>query len=375
LTHVGESMRHLFSLILRNCFPSQPDILWIQFRDNLCDDLQCKLRCKRRPTGDIPQSDVYDYSLFLIEQDLHHHGSSLACFPSMPIVQKQWDDSSVNEYIVEQLAYDTENEKIMADRNIALLNNDQRSAFKQIDDTIRSENGRSFFLHGGGGTGKTFLYQTLCHSVRSDTLIALCAASSGIASLLLPGGHTAHSTFSIPVDFLDDKSSCAVNKKGKKADMFRSVRLIIWDEAVTQHRYIFTYYLAFVSIELEQKNLIAFTDTLLKQSIVCCRTFNQTHAPLEEFVSFSVATFNKHFLWSRKERVPTLFTLLYKTVPYGNTSPSFTYEKTCAFNDRTSLIDFVTGYLTSDTEHPNILTTPTVPSSSLNTCVLSTKTT
>jgi hypothetical protein len=375
LTHVGESMRCLFSLILRNCFPSQPDVLWIQFRDNLCDDLQRKLRRKRRPTGDIPQADVYDYSLFLIEKDLHHHGFSLACFPSMPIVQKQWDDSSINKYIVEQLAYDTEKEKLMADRNIALLNNEQRSAFNQIDDAIRSENGRGFFLHGGGGTGKTFLYQTLCHSVRSDTLIALCAASSGIASLLLPGGRTAHSTFSIPVEFLDDKSSCAVNKKGKKADMFRSVRLIIWDEAVTQHRYVFAYYLPFVSIKLQPKFVTAFTDSLLKQSIVCCRTFDQTHAPLEGFASFSVGTFNKHSLWSRKERVPTLFTLLYKTVPYGNTSPSFTFDKTCAFSDRTTLFGFRTGYLTSDTEHRNLLTMPTVPSSSLNTCSLSTKAT
>jgi hypothetical protein len=63
------------------------------------------------------------------------------------------------------------------------------------------------------------------------------AASSGIASLLLPGGHTAHSTFCITVHGLCQDSWCQIDKKSKQADMLCNVRLIIWDEAVTQHRY------------------------------------------------------------------------------------------------------------------------------------------
>jgi hypothetical protein len=39
LTHVGESLRRLFSLILRHCQPSEPHVLWEEFKDNLCDDL------------------------------------------------------------------------------------------------------------------------------------------------------------------------------------------------------------------------------------------------------------------------------------------------------------------------------------------------
>jgi len=46
--------------------------------------------------------------------------------------------------------------------------------------------------------GKTFLWHTIINRLRSDGLIVLVVASSGIASLLLPGGRIAHSRFKNP---------------------------------------------------------------------------------------------------------------------------------------------------------------------------------
>jgi hypothetical protein len=48
-----------------------------------------------------------------------------------------------------------------------------------------------FFLHGYGGTGKTFMWRTLSTALRSKCQIVLTVASSGIASLLLPSGTVA----------------------------------------------------------------------------------------------------------------------------------------------------------------------------------------
>ncbi|KAG5247255.1 DNA helicase [Salix suchowensis] len=45
----------------------------------------------------------------------------------------------------------------------------------------------------------TFLWHSLINSIRSEGLIVLAVASSGIASILLPGGRTAHSRFKIPL--------------------------------------------------------------------------------------------------------------------------------------------------------------------------------
>jgi DNA replication protein DnaC len=120
---------------------------------------------------------------------------------------------------------------------MTLLNNDQCVAFDRIYLSTCTHNGKSFFLHGPGGTGKTFLYNTLCHRIHANNDIVLCVASSGIASLLLSGDHTTHSTFCIPVETLCEDSVCQIDKNSKHADMLCRICLIIWDEAVTQHRY------------------------------------------------------------------------------------------------------------------------------------------
>ena len=48
------------------------------------------------------------------------------------------------------------------------------------------------------------MWRTLSAAFRSEGKIVLTVASSGIASLLLPGGRTAHSKFKIPVPTLDN---------------------------------------------------------------------------------------------------------------------------------------------------------------------------
>jgi hypothetical protein len=44
--------------------------------------------------------------------------------------------------------------------------------------------------------------------MRADNGIALAVASSGIAALLLEGGWTVHSRFKIPVNGINDLSTC-----------------------------------------------------------------------------------------------------------------------------------------------------------------------
>jgi ATP-dependent DNA helicase PIF1 len=63
----------------------------------------------------------------------------------------------------------------------------------------------------------------------------LCVTSSGIAALLLPGGQTVHSTFSIPTQDLANDTSYNIDKNSKQAELMRIVHLIIWDEAAMQH--------------------------------------------------------------------------------------------------------------------------------------------
>ena len=70
-----------------------------------------------------------------------------------------------------------------------------------------------FFVYGYGGTGKTFIWKTLFSALRSKGNIVLNVASSGIASLLLSGGRTAHSRFIIPINVNED-SVCSIQPNG-----------------------------------------------------------------------------------------------------------------------------------------------------------------
>ena len=76
------------------------------------------------------------------------------------------------------------------------------------------------------------------NDVRSKGKIALAVASSGIASLLLPGGRTPHSHFRIPLD-IHEHSVCSIKKNTHIAQLAQETSLIIWDEAPVNHRHLF----------------------------------------------------------------------------------------------------------------------------------------
>ncbi|KAG5524165.1 hypothetical protein RHGRI_030983 [Rhododendron griersonianum] len=120
--------------------------------------------------------------------------------------------------------------------NIGRLNIDQRNAYDAIICSVFGNKGTTFFLNGGASTRKTFLYNTTAQKCRSLNHTVVTVASSGIASLLLEGGRTTHSTFAIPLDVLEN-SICGFTKQSLQAELFRETKFIIWDEVPMQHKY------------------------------------------------------------------------------------------------------------------------------------------
>ncbi|XP_021995696.2 ATP-dependent DNA helicase pif1-like [Helianthus annuus] len=119
-----------------------------------------------------------------------------------------------------------------------MLTDEQRSVFEEIMAAVNGDNGGIFFLYGYGGTGKTFLWKTLSAAIRSKGQIVLNVASSGIASLLLDGGRTAHSRFHIPLNLTED-SVCNIKPESDVSKLLHETKLIIWDEAPMVHKHAF----------------------------------------------------------------------------------------------------------------------------------------
>ncbi|GLB44068.1 putative helitron helicase-like domain at N-terminus [Lyophyllum shimeji] len=232
----GRQLRHLFVTILRDCNPSDPAALWNTYWPQICNDLRYRLEHDNIRVNPSDE-DVIDYGLFLIDQLLQSSRRSLKDWPSMPQVTQNWNERIANHLIAEQHNYDREEQAQLAAENEARLNPEQRATFDQFRQAIADKTGQIFFLHGPGGTGKTFLYHTLCYRLRSEGKIVICVASSGIASLLLPGGCTSHSSFKIPI-LINASTVCTITKTSPLAALICTTDLIIWDEAPMQHRHI-----------------------------------------------------------------------------------------------------------------------------------------
>jgi PIF1-like helicase len=234
----GTTLRHLFCTILLHNSPSQPDVLWNRFKAHICDDLHYHLH-RLGIRENAADDEVYDYGLYLIRESLARMGADMATIaPSLPRIVGNWDATNQNHLIRRQQILDPAPLEGYVRENAPHLNLEQRTAYDLICGSVRNNNGQCIFLHGPGGTGKTFVYKLAVATLRAEMFIVLCVASSGIAALLLPLGATAHSTFKIPIK-LSESSTCSIRKQSLEGELMRRASLIVWDEAGMMHRYAF----------------------------------------------------------------------------------------------------------------------------------------
>ena len=233
---MGYTLRMLFATIIFHCNPTSPGILWDQFKQSICNDLLHKLT-NIHPNRDFTQDEVCDYGLYLINNVLCNWGTQLLDIPGMPQIMHNWGVvAEGNRLINEQLNYNRDELALRVTANTAQFNNAQREVYDAVMASVNNNNGKIFFLHSAGGCGKTFVCNTIAAAVRAQGKIALCVASSGIASLLLEGGRTAHSTFKIPLQ-VTETTVCNFTRNSHVCSLLRETSIIIWDEVPMQHKH------------------------------------------------------------------------------------------------------------------------------------------
>ena len=143
----------------------------------------------------------------------------------MPYPNSEYTMEGYNRLIYDELDYKIPELIIQHEGLYASLTNEQKGIYKSIVDACNDNTGGMFFVYGYGGTGKTFLYKTITAALRSKGEIVLNVASSGIASLLLDGGRTAHSRFAIPINVVET-SMCSISGDSPLADLIPQTKLI-----------------------------------------------------------------------------------------------------------------------------------------------------
>ncbi|CAN1146786.1 ATP-dependent DNA helicase PIF1 [Linum perenne] len=216
---------------------SDPNNLLQQWWECMAEDFVYRQQqLLQDPTAQQCSQNAYNKVLQALENLLQTYSSFLAHY-NLPLPSKDHNQIAVNDFDSRHYNYDHATEAARAEQCHSSLNVQQKMAYSAVMDSIDSGRGKGnlFFLHGHGGTGKTYLYNCIVSKVRSRGQVALVVASSGIAATLLPDGVTAHSRFKIPLD-VDHSSTCNVKKGTTLSELLKIATLIVWDEAPMVHR-------------------------------------------------------------------------------------------------------------------------------------------
>ncbi|KAH1069241.1 hypothetical protein GYH30_006728 [Glycine max] len=167
----------------------------------------------------IDDKQLKNLTLLEIEKLLHPNQKSLKDYPTMPYPEGGNPASCLeNSLILSELNYNNDQARSEFKNLFLSMTDEQKQIYHKIMEAVNNNEGDMFFLYGYGGTGKTYIWRTLASSLRAKNQIVIMVASSGIASLLLPGGRTAHSKFKIPVPIFED-STCNI-LQGTKVIVF-----------------------------------------------------------------------------------------------------------------------------------------------------------
>ncbi|PWZ28212.1 hypothetical protein Zm00014a_038889 [Zea mays] len=231
----SEQLRHLFVTMLLYCEVGDEYAFFEKVWKQLTDDIQYRMRkTLNLPSYQMPTIELRDHLIDKLSVLFNKCGSNIKEY-NLP--QKTNSTGSIhgNRFIEEELSYNFDTLSQTAYNLRVKLNDQQLHAFNTIVDTVLSNIFGFFFLSGYGGTRKTFLWNAIITHLRAQKRIVLTVASSGVASLLLPGGRTAHSRFRIPCE-LDETSTCDIKRGTMLAELIEAASLIIWDGAFMTHR-------------------------------------------------------------------------------------------------------------------------------------------
>ena len=210
--------------------------MWNKYKSDLSEDILHRITNGNKShdsNAPVLQQHVQNECLVIIEDNVIRLGGNRLQDYGLPTPKR--NGNAFDQEIAREMSYNVDSQTV--DDHEKKLVSEQKHAFDTIYGAVENGTGGLFFVDSPGGTGKTFLLNLLLSKVRLNIGIALAAASSGIASTLLIGGRTAHSTFKLPFNVIQlDTPMCDVTKQSSRGKLLSQACLIVLDEVTMLHR-------------------------------------------------------------------------------------------------------------------------------------------
>ncbi|KAG6672457.1 hypothetical protein I3842_16G058500 [Carya illinoinensis] len=232
----GKQLRELFVTILIFCEVANLYKLWIGNWVLLSEDiLHHQRKVFHCENMHLTKIQIKTYAICDIEQLLVRNGRSLREFENMPYPDILLFGKNKNRLLKEELDYNRVGLKEEHDKLFVNLNVEQTRIYDSVIESVNGKTDDFFFVYGHGGK------------------IVLAGASSGIMTLLLPGGRTVYSKSQIPIN-LSNNLTCSFKQGSQLIELMVRTSLIIWDEAPMAHRN------CFEAVDRSLRNILQFTN-------------------------------------------------------------------------------------------------------------------
>jgi hypothetical protein len=231
VSKLADEMRRLFVQIIVFSEPADALALWERFKSDFTDDYPVRF-------PGITAVEAENLALHCIQDRLRRHNKQMyeagLPEPDAAVVNHCHQVRPESQLGV---IIDVDAEKALGASMQLQLNVDQKQVFDAVYNGVHRpnldgypRNNHLYFVDGPGGTGKTFLYNTIIHTMAGEGLPTMAVAYTGCAAMLLCRGRTCHGQFKLPVPMVSTSTS-GVKKGSADAKAMRAVRVILIDEA------------------------------------------------------------------------------------------------------------------------------------------------
>ncbi|CAH1432688.1 unnamed protein product [Lactuca virosa] len=192
------ALRRLFATILTFCEPGDVRKLWYDHYNALSEDYRRQYESVER----VQNMVLTDIKVFLQSMS-----DNIDDFDLLKINENVNLESGVFREVQEECSVVIEPEHLQAR---AFLNPEQKFVYNEIMRHVNNDIPGVFFIDA--------------------------TASSGVAANNMPGGRTAHSRFKLPIN-LENNLVCKISRQSGTAQLLRTAKVIIWDEASMAKRH------------------------------------------------------------------------------------------------------------------------------------------